>query len=152
MTLTPRTRAQLAAALDAKGVPAAASAAVLDRFSEVGLIDDAAFARAWVVSRHTGRGLAGRALSQELRQRGVDPAIIAEAVDELDPQTERATAAALVRRKLAGMERLAPQVQVRRLVGLLARKGYSPGLAYAVVRAELARGAIVADELCHDQD
>ncbi|MBA3250380.1 MAG: regulatory protein RecX, partial [Geodermatophilaceae bacterium] len=62
LTLAPRTRAQLAQALERRGVPPAASEAVLDRFDEVGLIDDAAFSRAWVASRHAGRGLAGRAL------------------------------------------------------------------------------------------
>lgn len=120
---------------------------MLDRFSDVGIIDDVAFAHAWVSSRHSGRGLAGRALGRELRQRGVDPEVIADAVAELDPDDERATATALVRRRARQLTGVPPEVATRRLLGLLARKGYSAGVAYPIVRAELtARGSPVPDE------
>ncbi len=137
LTLAPRTGAQLAEALRARGVPADVSARVLDRFCAVGLIDDRAFAAAWVASRHTGRGLASRALGYELRQRGVDPETTAQAVSVLDPDTERDTARRLVRIRLARMTALAPEVAARRLAGMLARKGYPAGMAYAVVREEM---------------
>ena len=71
LTLAPRTRAQLSDALRKRGIPDTVAAGVLDSYTDVGLIDDAAFARAWVESRHYSRGLAGRALRDELRQRGV---------------------------------------------------------------------------------
>src|SRR5690348_9385137 len=71
LTVAPRTRAQLAAALARRGVPAEAADAVLGRLTDVGLVDDQAFAAAWVSSRHLGRGLGRRALSAELRVRGV---------------------------------------------------------------------------------
>lgn len=151
LTGAPRTRAQLAEALHRRGVPAEAAGAVLDRFGEVGLIDDVAFARAWVNSRHTGRGLARRALSQELRQRGVDPDTVIRAVEELDPDTEHRTAQDLVRRKARALSGLSPQVKTRRLVGMLARKGYPPGLAFAVVRAELAGTAELIPEDAADE-
>lgn len=138
LTAAPRTRAQLAEALRRKGVPEDAARAVLDRFGEVGLIDDRAFAEAWVSSRHSGRGLAGRALAQELRHRGVDPQTVTAAVAGIDPDTERQTAHRLVRRRAQRLTGLAPDVAARRLVGMLARKGYPPGLAYAVVQDELA--------------
>lgn len=138
LTMAPRTRAQLAAALDRRGVPEDASAAVLERFTGVGLIDDAAFARAWVGSRHRGRGLARRALGQELRQRGVDSETVAAAVEELAPEAEREMAVRLVRRRLSRLHGVEPEVAVRRIAGMLARKGYPAGLAYAVVRSELA--------------
>jgi regulatory protein len=67
LTGAPKTRQQLADLLATRGVPDDAAEAVLDRYTEVGLIDDAAFARAWVSSRQAGRGLARRALSSELR-------------------------------------------------------------------------------------
>lgn len=119
-------------------MPEEATNTVLDRFGEVGLIDDQAFAEAWVSSRHRGRGLAGRALRQELSQRGVDRRTAAAAVANLDEDTERQTARALVRRRAQRLTGLAPDVAVRRLVGMLARKGYPSGLAYAVVQEELA--------------
>ena len=137
LTSAPRTRAQLAAALDRRGVPAEAAEAVLERFAEVQLIDDGMFARAWVESRHHGRGLARRALAAELRQRGVEADDIKEAVGRLDPEQEYATARALVDRRLAGTRSLAKPARFRRLMGVLARKGYPEALAYRVVREAL---------------
>ncbi|MEQ7005225.1 regulatory protein RecX [Actinopolymorpha sp. B17G11] len=141
LTVQPRSRAELARALERRGVPDDVIEKVLGRFSEVGLIDDAAFARAWVESRHTGRGLARRALAHELRRRGVGDAEVGEAVDQLSPETELATARALVSRRLVATRGLDGQTRVRRLVGMLARKGYSPGVALRVVREALADDA-----------
>jgi regulatory protein len=137
LTTAPRTRAQLAAALRRRGIPDEAAAAVLARFAEVRLIDDAMFARAWVDSRHHGRGLAGRALGAELRQRGVAQDDIQAALHELDPEQELATARELVARRLAGTAGMPVPARMRRLTGVLARKGYTAGLAYRVVREAL---------------
>jgi regulatory protein len=137
LTAAPRTRAQLATALRRRGVPDQVADTVLERFADVQLIDDAMFARAWVESRHRGRGLARRALAAELRQRGVEAEDIKAAVDGLDPDEEYATARALVERRLPGTRSLAKPVRFRRLMGMLARKGYSQGLAYRVVREAL---------------
>ena len=137
LTAGPRTQAQLAATLRRRGVPDEAAEAVLARFAEVKLIDDAMFARAWVDSRHYGRGLASRALSSELRQRGVAQDDIEAALSQLDPEQEAATARELVERRLPGTAGLPVPVRMRRLTGVLARKGYAPGLAYRVVREAL---------------
>jgi regulatory protein len=137
LTSAPRTRAQLAAALRRRGVPDEAAAAVLARFAEARLIDDAMFARAWVDSRHHGRGLAGRALGAELRQRGVAQEDIQAALCELDPERELATARELVARRLAATAGMPVPARMRRLTGVLARKGYAAGLAYRVVREAL---------------
>jgi regulatory protein len=142
LTGTPKTRQQLADLLARKGVPDDAATAVLDRFGEVGLIDDAAFARMWVSSRQTGRGLARRALQAELRAKGVAPEVAAEAVEVVDDDDERAAARQLVERRLRSMQRLDRATASRRLMGMLARKGYGGGLAAAVVREVLdAAGA-----------
>ncbi len=137
LTAAPRTRAQLASALQRRGVPQQAAEAVLGRFAEVKLIDDALFASAWVESRHHGRGLSGRALAAELRHRGVAAEDVRAAVDGLTPEQEASTARALVARRLAGTRGQPVQARVRRLAGLLARKGYSQSLAYRVVREAL---------------
>lgn len=138
LTIGPRTRAQLAADLARRGVPEEVGAAVLDRFGEVGLVDDAAFATAWVDSRHAGRGLARRALRHELRHRGVDEDVVGEALSRLDPDEEEATARALVRARLPATRGLDRAARTRRLAGLLARRGYPAGLAARVVREALA--------------
>jgi regulatory protein len=137
LTGAPKTRQQLAELLAARGIPDDAAETVLDRFTEVGLIDDAAFARAWVSSRQAGRGLARRALSAELRAKGVDAEVAAEAVEAVDDEDERETARRLVDRKVGAMRRLDRVTATRRLMGMLARKGYSGGLAAAVVREAL---------------
>jgi len=129
----PRTRAELERAMARRGVPADAATAVLDRFTEVGLIDDEAFAAAWVTSRHTGRGLGRRALSAELRRRGVADDTVREAVQTVSADDERTAAVALVERRLRAMNGLSRDVKVRRLVGMLARKGFSQSLAMSVV-------------------
>jgi len=145
LTLAPRTRAELAGALQARGIPSAVADEVLGRFADVGLIDDAVFARSWVESRHYSRGLAGRALTLELKRRGVDDEDIREAVAELGPDAEAATAKRLVEQKLASTAGLPPEVRTRRLAGMLARKGYPAGLAFRVIREAIeAEGAAAA--------
>ncbi|MFF7655219.1 recombination regulator RecX [Streptomyces sp. NPDC007983] len=137
LTGTPRTRKQLADALHARGIPDEAAQEVLSRFEDVGLIDDAAFAGAWVESRHHSRGLARRALARELRTKGVDSAVIADAVEQLDADQEEQTARELVERKLRTTRGLDRDKRLRRLAGMLARKGYPEGLALRVVRRAL---------------
>ena len=142
----PRTRAELAGTLQRRGVPEAAATAVLARFADVGLIDDAAFARAWVESRHHSRGLARRALSAELKQRGVNGQDITAAVGALDPEEELATARRLAAKGLPASRGRPLPVRIRRLVGLLARKGYPAPVAYRVVREALDQeGADLAE-------
>lgn len=148
LTLAPRTRAQLADALRKRGIPDEAADAVLGRYEDAGLIDDAAFARAWVESRHYSRGLAGRALSAELKQRGVAADEIRAAIDEqLGPDAEASAARRLVAGKLAATRGLPPEQRTRRLAGLLARKGYPAGLAFRVIREALeAEGEVAFPE------
>ncbi|MFF4805140.1 recombination regulator RecX [Streptomyces sp. NPDC001351] len=137
LTGTPRTRKQLADALRKREIPDEAAEEVLSRFEEVGLINDSAFADAWVESRHHGRGLARRALAQELRTKGVDSTLIDAAVSQLDSEQEEATARELVVRKLRSTRGLDRDKRLRRLAGMLARKGYSEGMALRVVRQAL---------------
>jgi regulatory protein len=134
----PRTRAELAVVLRKKGIDDEVAEQVLSRFAEVGMIDDALFAQMWVTSRHRGKGLAGRALSQELRRKGVADETAAEAVATLDPARELATARELVDRRLRTTAGLPVDARVRRLAGMLARKGYPAGTAFRVVREALA--------------
>lgn len=133
----PRTRAQLTEVLTRRDLAGPVAEAVLDRFTELGYIDDEAFARAWVRERAMRKALSRRALTQELARKGLDQAVIASAVDSLDPADEEAAALALVSRKLPATAELATEVRVRRLVGVLGRKGHAPGLALRVVREAL---------------
>lgn len=138
LTGQARTRRELADKLAKREVPDEVATELLDRFTDVGLIDDAAFASAWVESRHRSRGLAPRALAQELRRKGVDDEEAKAALEQIDEDTQRAAARALVDRKMRSVRGLDPQVATRRLAGMLARKGYGAGLAFSVVREALA--------------
>ncbi|MFW6775156.1 regulatory protein RecX [Nocardioides sp. CPCC 205120] len=150
LTGRARSRKELADKLAARDVPADVASRLLDRFEEVGLVDDAAFARTWVDGRRSAKGLARRALAQELRRKGVDDEVAREALDEIEPDDETATARALVRKRLRSLSGVEAPVATRRLVGMLARKGYSPGTAYAVVSDELRRQGREVDDLDHD--
>jgi regulatory protein len=148
-----RTRGQLEALLQRKDVAPEAADAVLDRFEELGLIDDAGYAQAFVESRHRVRGQGGRALTAELRRRGVADEVVAEAVGALDPDVEFETACRLARSRHDRMSGLAPEVRVRRLAGFLARKGYSGAVVARAVRhaIDTARDQAAADETAADE-
>ena len=150
LTIAPRTRAQLAQAMHRGGIPAEAAETVLVRFTDAGMIDDAAFARAWVESRHHSRGLSKRSLSAELKRHGIRNDEIRDAVDALDPQQEVATARYLVERKLASSRGRPPDARVRQAAGMLARKGYPPGLAFRLIREAMQREGAELDELDTD--
>ncbi len=137
LTGRARSRSELEAKLAGRGVPAEIGARLLDRFEEVGLVDDAVFARSWVESRQASKGLARRALAQELRRKGIGDDVAREALDGVDPEDELESARALVRRRLSRVASLDQATAVRRLSGMLARKGYPPGTAFRVVREEL---------------
>jgi regulatory protein len=132
-----RTRSELAATLRRRGVPDDAARAVLDRLTEVGLIDDDALAESYALAVHRERGLAGRAVAMKLRQRGIDEPSVQAAVGQIDAESEATAARALVARRRKSLSGLDPQAQARRLVGLLARRGYPAGLTHQVVREAL---------------
>jgi regulatory protein len=137
LTGAPRSRADLEKALARKDVPDDVARRLLDRFTEVGLVDDEAFARAWVESRQRGKGLARRALALELHRKGVESEVAASALDELDADAEAAAARELVRRKLRSVRNVPEPARSRRLLGMLARKGYPAGMAMDAIREEL---------------
>jgi regulatory protein len=148
LSFAPKTRSQLKEALLKREIPEEVADSVLSRFADVGLIDDAAFAKAWVESRHHSKGLAGRALKAELRRRGVADDDIKDAVATLDPEAEVETARRLIEQKLPGTRGKPADVRTRRLAGMLARKGYPPGLAFRLIREALeAEGTEEADAL-----
>jgi regulatory protein len=143
LTGRARSRSDLEKKLAQRNVPDEIATRLLDRFEEVGLVDDAAFAREWVAQRQEGRGLARRALAQELRRKGIDDEVARDALGAVGEDDEVEAARVLVRRRLRSVRALETDKAVRRLVGMLARKGYSGGVAYRVVREEL--GADLVD-------
>jgi regulatory protein len=139
LTVRARTRAELEAQLTKRGFPEDVGARVLDRMAEVGLIDDTAFAEQWVRERRTNAGKGKRALAAELRTKGVDADVIAATLDSVDAGEWRVRAEELVATKLR-RENLDDATKVtRRLVAMLARRGYNQGMAFDVVSTQLAQ-------------
>jgi len=134
LTAAPRSRQQLADAFERRDVPREVAERVLDRFVEIGLVNDAEYARMLVRSQHADRGLARRALRSELRKRGIDDELAEAAVGDLSAEQEEDTARSLLGRRLRSMTGLDREVRVRRLSGLLARKGYSPSVIARLLR------------------
>jgi regulatory protein len=144
LTAQARSRHELAEVLAAKNVPSEIATEVLDRFEEVGLIDDKAFATAWIESRQSTRGLARRALAFELRRKGIDEELVKQSVASIDTDHEVELARAIVQRKLRATRGLDPHKRIRRLAGVLARKGYPPDVCIGVVK-----DAVATDEQAH---
>ncbi|MUL67234.1 recombination regulator RecX [Mycobacterium sp. CBMA 234] len=139
LTTRARSRAELEAQLTKRGFPEDISARVLDRLTEVGLVDDAAFAEQWVRERRTNAGKGKRALASELRTKGIDAEVIAETLDSVDAGEWRVRAEELVANKLR-RENLEDEMKVtRRLVAMLARRGYGQGMAFDVVSTGLTQ-------------
>jgi regulatory protein len=143
LTARARTRAELEGQLAKRGYPDDISATVLDRLAQVGLVDDEDFAEQWVRSRRLNAGKGKRALAAELRTKGVDNEVITAALAGIDAGAERTRAEELVRDKLRREklgdpgDRDAENKVARRLVGMLARRGYGQSLALDVVTTEL---------------
>ncbi|MCV7228858.1 recombination regulator RecX [Mycolicibacterium komossense] len=140
LTARARSRAELAGQLEKRGYPDDVSARVLDRLADVGLIDDVDFAEQWVRARHVNAGKGKRALAVELRNKGVDGDVITATLESIDAGAERERAEQLVQGKLR-REALTGDDDdkiMRRLVAMLARRGYNQSMAFDVVRTELA--------------
>ncbi len=137
LTAAPRTYAQLRDGLLERGFEMSVITEVLDRYVEVGLVNDAEFAEMWVRSRHSIRGNARSVLRRELREKGVSVDEAEVALASITDEAERERAADLVRRKLGSTARLEHQARVRRLTSMLARRGYPPGVCFSVVKEVL---------------
>ncbi|MGC3993577.1 MAG: regulatory protein RecX [Propionicimonas sp.] len=144
LTVRARTRVELERALARKNVPAAATQEVLDRLTDVGLVDDAVFARDWLAAgerRHKSR----RALLAELATKGVERDVVEAVVAELDGDNDYVVARGFAERKATSLRGLDPQVQYRRLAGALARRGFSASVVAQVSREVLAELADLDD-------
>jgi regulatory protein len=141
LTARARTRSELAAQLTKRGYPDDVGERVLDRLADVGLVDDRDFAEQWVRSRRINAGKGKRALASELRTKGIDDELIADALADIDVSAERTRAEQLVADKLR-RERLSDDTDdtkvARRLVAMLARRGYGQSMAFDVVKVALA--------------
>lgn len=137
LAVRARTQEELRQALRRKGFDEETSETLLGKLDRAGLVNDAEFAELWVKSRHSTQGLSRTALMAELRRKGVDDEVAAQAAGEVDRESEEQMARELVRKRLGSLGNVDEQTALRRLLGFLARKGYPQGLAYTVIKEEL---------------
>ncbi len=137
LAMGPRTRHQLTDKMLAKGCTPEVIEQELNRMADVGLVDDQAYAHMLVRTKREGSGMAVRGLRHELRRKGVPEEMAEAAVEGVEPEQEREQAEALVAARLPRLYGLERDVQMRRLGGFLARKGYPAGLSFAVIKDAL---------------
>jgi regulatory protein len=130
----PRTRKELAKDLKDKDISDEVANIALDRFEEVGLINDQALASNYVSSQHERKGIGKNALRQQLRAKGVSDDVALEAVSQISDDQEFQAAFALACKKIRSLQRDDAKTQLRKIVGVLARKGYSSNLAFRVAK------------------
>lgn len=125
---------------------------VLDDLANVGLLDDAAFAREWVHQRHARRGKSARVLDRELQRMGVAQADRAEALEQVTQESEQSIMEELAAKKARSVktipeDRAERDKALRRIVGVLARRGFNEGASLRVAKAALeARCAELENE------
>ncbi|MCX6458105.1 MAG: regulatory protein RecX [Actinobacteria bacterium] len=130
----PRTRKELAKDLKDKDISDEVANVALDRFEEVGLINDQALASNYVSSQHERKGLGKNALRQQLRAKGVSDDVALEAISQISDDQEFQAAFGLACKKIRSLQKDDAKTQLRKIVGVLARKGYSSNLAFRVAK------------------
>ncbi|MGV0326097.1 regulatory protein RecX [Corynebacterium confusum] len=138
-----RSRHELAQRLEKLEFDPAVVADVLDDLSRVGLVDDATFAREWVRQRHQARGKSARVLDQELQRKGVGAEERQVALEQIDAADERAMAWSLAQKKARGVkavpaDRHERDKALRRIVGVLARRGFRESDSLVLAKKALA--------------
>ncbi len=130
----PRSEAQLREGLTSRDVSESIADEVIDRYREVGLLDDAGLSAAIARTRHAERGHSRRAIAVELRRKGFDGSDVEAALAQVSEEDERATAEKLARERWATLSGTPREARLRRVASYLGRKGYAAGLAYELVR------------------
>lgn len=130
----PYTRAELSQLLVERGVPREVAEAVLDRFCEVGLVDDAAFATSWVESRGGRAGRSRRRLQLELQRRRVPQEARSAALSGYGDDSEYAAALDFARRRWISGSGLALEIRHRRVFAALQRRGFAYPVCQSVLR------------------
>ena len=141
--LAPRakSRAELSAHLQKRGVEIEIAESVLDELELQGLLNDLEFANIWAESRQRQKKLSRRVISTELRTKGVSQDIIDEVIEKIDEDLEYKTALALAEKKFRTCAHLPPEKIYSRISGALNRKGFSSSMTSRIIRELLSNSA-----------
>lgn len=136
-----RSVAEVRRRLSTAGYQAELIDGAITRLTELGMLDDATFARAWIESRDRARPRGERALANELRIKGVDRTVIVDVLgdrrataeeaseEEVPVSADEAAAERLLTRNARALQRVVdPRARRQRAYALLARNGFDPGV------------------------
>jgi regulatory protein len=158
LSVRPRSVAETRRRLLRLGYPPAPIESAIGRLTELGFLDDVAFAEAWLASRDRSRPRGASALRQELTRLGVDIAVVRAALESrdtaaagqpVDPDApappaggaDRAAATRLLDRRLPALRREPdPRKRRQRAYALLARNGLAPDICRDVAAGALGDG------------
>jgi regulatory protein len=129
-----KSTSQLRKILEQREISPEIAEKVIERFTEVGLIDDAAYAETIVNSRRNYKGLAKSAIKRELNEKGVSHELVEEAISGITAEDDFESAKQLATRRFAQMAHLEKEVRTRRLAGYLQRKGYASSAVFAAIK------------------
>jgi regulatory protein len=129
-----KSTSQLRKILEQREISTEIAEKVLERFTEVGLIDDAAYAETIVSSRRNYKGLAKSAIKRELNEKGVSQELVEEAISGITAEDDFESAKQLATRRFRQMAHLDKAVRTRRLAGYLQRKGYTSNSVFAAIK------------------
>ena len=129
-----KSTSQLRKILEQREIDSEIAERVIERFTEVGLIDDAAYAETIVNSRRNYKGLAKSAIKRELNDKGVSQELVEEAISGITAEDDFESAKQLAIRRFRQMAHLEKDVRTRRLAGYLQRKGYASNAVFAAIR------------------
>jgi regulatory protein len=153
--LEPRQRSvgEVRRRLGSAGYRAELIETAIERLLGLGILDDAAFARAWVESRDRARPRGERALRRELQLKGIERGAVDTAMDERRPEPGGAddpdvtAAAALLARHASALARVAdPRKRRQRAYALLARNGFDPEIAARVSTSVVGDGSATEND------
>ncbi|MCL4506080.1 MAG: RecX family transcriptional regulator, partial [Chloroflexi bacterium] len=137
LSFRPRSTAEVRRHLAGEALDAAMVEGVIERLTQQGYLNDAEFARFWVDNRQRFRPRGPRALRQELREHGLEGAVIDAALEDLDAAESAFTLAQHRASRMADLAASDPVAFRRKLGDFLARRGYD----YEIVRNVVARVA-----------
>ena len=130
----PKSSFELAAALEKHEIPAAIANQVIQRFTEVELIDDSAYAQQVVDASRRTRGLARSMVKRKLADKGLDHEIINKVASGISDEDELAVATEIAIKRFGQLAKFEPEVRTRRLIGFLQRRGFGSGVVFEAIR------------------
>jgi regulatory protein len=125
-----KSTAQLRKILEQREIPTEIAEKVIERFTEVGLIDDDTI----VNSRRTYKGLAKSAIKRELQEKGISQGLVEQALSGITAEDDFESAKQLATKRYRQMAHLDKEVRNRRLAGYLQRKGYSSSSVFPAIK------------------